>query len=143
MSEYPYDPDVLDEVLTRLYAALPAMIRVPDLRPAVVAEQATGPLDSLFHAVDIRRLSARTGRYHPRQVAHWLYPTITFPLREATAFERGVAGSDVRFAMHPLGVRQPLRTRRPTGDREPFVDRIQEEHFAAAPERWFGRDGGF
>jgi hypothetical protein len=51
---------------------------VPDVRPAVVAEQATGPLDSVFHAVDLRRPSARTGRYDPRQIAHWLYPTITF-----------------------------------------------------------------
>ncbi len=45
--------------------------------------------------------------------------------------------------MDPLGVRQPLRARRIAGDREPFVDRIQEEHFAATPERWFGAPGGF
>jgi len=116
---------------------------VPDLRPAVVAEQATGPLDALFHAVDVRRISATTGRHHPRHVAHWLHPTITFPLREATAADRTLVDSDVRYAIDPLGVRQPLRTRRLAGDREPFVDRIQEQHFAARPERWFGREGGF
>ena len=116
---------------------------LPDLRPAVVAEQATGPLDALFHAVDVRRISARTGRHHPRHVAHWLHPTTTFPLAEATAVDRTLPDSDVRFAMHPLGVRQPLRARRLAGDREPFVDRIEEQHFAAEPERWFGRQGGF
>ena len=116
---------------------------VADLRPGVVAEQATGPLDALFHAVDVRRISATTGRHHPRHVAHWLQPTITFPLREATAVDRSLADSDVRYAMHPLGVRQPLRARRIAGDREPFVDRIQEQHFAATPERWFGQPGGF
>jgi len=116
---------------------------VPDVRPAVVAEQATGPLDALFHAVDVRGISATSGRHHPRHVAHWLQPTVTFPLVEATAAERTLPGSDVRFALHPLGARQPLRARRITGDREPFVDRIQEQHFAAAPERWFGQPGGF
>ena len=116
---------------------------VVDLRPGVVAEQATGPLDALFHAVDVRRLSATTGRYHPRHVAHWLHPTITFPLREATAADRTLPDSDVRYAIDPLGVRRPLRARRLAGDREPFVDRIQEQHFAATPDRWFGRSGGF
>jgi hypothetical protein len=116
---------------------------VPDVRPAVVAEQATGPLDALFHAVDVRRISATTGRHHPRHVAHWLHPTTTFPLVEATAVDRTLPDSDVRFAMHPLGVRQPLRARRIAGDREPFVDRIEEQHFAASPERWFAQPGGF
>ena len=116
---------------------------VADLRPGVVAEQAAGPLDALFHAVDVRRISATTGRHHPRHVAHWLQPTVTFPLREATASGRTLADSDVRYAIDPLGERQPLRARRIAGDREPFVDRIQEQHFAATPERWFGRPGGF
>ncbi|HEY5880202.1 MAG TPA: phage tail protein [Nakamurella sp.] len=116
---------------------------VPDLRAAVVAEQATGPLDALFHAVDVRRISATTGRYHPHHVAHWLQPTITFPLAGATAAGRSQPDSDVRYAMDPLGVRRPTRARRIAGDREPFVDRIAEQHFAATPERWFGRPGGF
>src|SRR6266545_3651215 len=115
----------------------------PDLRPGVVAEQATGPLDALFHSVDVRNISATTGRRHPRHVAHWLHPTITFPLSEATAVDRTLADSDVRYAMAPLGERRPLRARRIAGDRTPFVDRIQEQHFAATPERWFGQTGGF
>ena len=116
---------------------------LPDLRPAVVAEQATGPLDALSHAVDVRPISARSGRYHPRHVSHWLQPTTTFPLTAATAVDRTLADSDVRYAMNPLGVRQPLRARRVGVERGPFVDRILEQHFAAAPERWFGRSGGF
>jgi hypothetical protein len=116
---------------------------VVDVRPRVVAEQASGPLDSLFHAVDIRSITARSGRYHPRHVAHWLQPTTTFPLRETTAVERSVDDSDIRYAIDPLGVRRPLRARRAAGDREPFVDRILEQHFAATPERWFDRSGGF
>ena len=114
-----------------------------DLRPGVVAEQVTGPLDALFHTVDVRPITATTGRRHPRHVAHWVHPTITFPLREATPRERTRDDSDVRYAIDPLGTRRPLRARRIAGDREPFVDRIQEQHFAAAPERWFDRPGGF
>lgn len=115
-----------------------------DLRPAVVAEQVSGPLDALYHSVDVRPISATTGRRHPRHVAQWLHPTVTFPLREATAVDRSVPpDSDVRYAIHPLGGRHPLRARRLAGDREPFVDRIGEQHFAAAPGRWFDRAGGF
>lgn len=115
-----------------------------DLRPAVVAEHAAGPLDALFHAADVRPMTATSGRRHPRHVAQWLHTTATFPLREATAVDRSVPpDSDVRHAIHPLGGRHPLRARRLAGDREPFVDRIGEQHFAAAPERWFGRAGGF
>jgi hypothetical protein len=116
---------------------------LPDIRPAVVAEQATGPLDALFHVVDVRPVTATTGRYHPQQVAHWLQPTVTFPLQGATPVDRTLPGSDIRYAMHPLGVRQPLRARRTASDTRPFVDRILEQHFAAQPELWFAAPGGF
>ena len=36
MSDYAYDVDVLDEVARRLYAALPAMYRIPDEGPVLV-----------------------------------------------------------------------------------------------------------
>src|SRR4051794_1409019 len=49
---------------------------VVDLRPAVVAEQADGPLDTLLHTVDVRPISAATGRRHPAHVAHWLHTTV-------------------------------------------------------------------
>jgi hypothetical protein len=115
----------------------------PDLRPAVVAEQATGPLDAMFHAVDVRAISVTTGRHHPRHVTHWLHPTVTFPLVGATAVERTLAGSDVRFVMDPLGERHALRARRARPSLEPFVDRIPEQHFSAHPEHWFAQPGGF
>jgi len=114
-----------------------------DLRPAVVAEQASGPLDALAHAVDVRAVGARTGRSHPRHLAHWMFPTVTFPLQAATPFDRTAPGTDLRFAFDPLGSRGPLRARRPIGDRRPFTDRIPEQHFAADPARWFGAEGGF
>jgi hypothetical protein len=114
-----------------------------DVRPAIVAEQADGPLDALAHAVDIRAVGARTGRRHPRHVAHWMFPTLTFPLAAATPLERTGTGTDLRYVFDPLGSRRALRARRPTGDRRPFTDRIPEQHFAADPGRWFGADGGF
>lgn len=114
-----------------------------DVRPAVVAEQAAGPLDALAHAVDVRAVTASTGLAHPRHVAHWLFPTVTFPLIAATPSERTRPGTDIRFAVDPLGVQRPLRARRPVGDRRSFTDQIPEQHFAATPERWFEQTGGF
>lgn len=114
-----------------------------DIRPAVVAEQADGPLDAVGHAVDVRAVGARTGRSHPRHVAHWMFPTLTLPLAEATPHDRTVVGTDLRFTFDPLGARRSLRARRPVGDRRPFTDRILDEHFNADPARWFGVDGGF
>jgi len=114
-----------------------------DLRPAVVAEQVDGPLDAVAHAVDVRAVGPHTGRSHPRHVAHWMFPTFTFPLDDATPFERSRPGADLRFVVDPLGAPGWLRARRPVGDRRPFTDRIPERHFAADPARWFGAEGGF
>ncbi|GAA1552999.1 hypothetical protein GCM10009789_03170 [Kribbella sancticallisti] len=114
-----------------------------DIRPAVVAEQTRGPLDALAHAVDIRAVGARTGRNHPRHLAHWMFPTLTFPLASATPQNRTGVGTDLRYVVDPLGSRRALRARRPTGDRRPFTDRIPEQHFAADPGRWFDAEGGF
>ena len=107
---------------------------VADLRPAVVAEQATGPLDALFHAVDVRRISATTGRYHPRHVAHWLQPTITFPLREATAVDRSLADSDV--ALRDRSARRAPASARAADRRRPRA--VRRPHPGAA----FRRDAG-
>ncbi|MGF1648497.1 MAG: hypothetical protein ACFCVF_16485 [Kineosporiaceae bacterium] len=113
-----------------------------DTRPAVVAEQASGPLDAVSHLVELRGVTATTGAAHPRTVAHWVFPTQTFPLRSGTAHLRPSPGEDMRYSVDPLGVRRPLRVRRPPGDTGPFLDRIPERHFAADPARWWGRDGG-
>ena len=114
-----------------------------DIRPAIVAEQADGPLDAVAHAVDVRAVGAHTGRSHPRHVAHWMFPTVTFPLGAGTPQQRPGPGTDLRFAFDPLGARRGLRARRPTGDRRPFTDRIPDQHFTADPGRWFDADGGF
>jgi hypothetical protein len=115
---------------------------VPDLRPALVAAQATGPLDVMFHALDARAISASSGRHHPRHVVHWLFPTLTFPLRRARAVSLARAGSDQRFAMHPLGEWRALRAR--SSAAHPLrSDRIPPLHFAARPEDWFGVPGRF
>src|SRR5437016_5755093 len=54
-----------------------------DVRPAILAEKMSGPLDAVHHAVDLRRSTATTGRYHPKDVTHFIHPTRLFPLREA------------------------------------------------------------
>jgi hypothetical protein len=95
------------------------------------------------HAVDVRAVGAHSGRSHPRHVAHWMFPTVTFPLAAGTPQDRTEAGTDLRFAFDALGARRGLRARRPTGDRRPFTDRIPDEHFAADPGRWFDAEGGF
>jgi hypothetical protein len=148
-SELTAQPVMLQEGWKRIQLAQDLDIVRPervavDLRPAVVAEQGAGPLDALAHTVDVRRISATTGRRHPRHVAHWLFTTLTFPLREATAVDVSVPpDSDVRYAVHPLGGRHPLRARRMAGDTRPFTDRILEQHFGTDPGRWFGQPGGF
>jgi hypothetical protein len=116
---------------------------ITQLRPAVVAEQVSGPLDAVSHSVDVRAISVRTGRYHPKDVTHYVQPTITFPLIGGTATSLTLPGSDLRYAMDPLGAQRALLARRPEGDRAPFLDRIQGRHFAANPGRWFGQEGGF
>jgi hypothetical protein len=147
-AELTTQPVVLQEGWKRIQMAQDLNLLRPervsvDVRPAVVAEQATGPLDTLFHTADMRPISASTGRRHPLHVAHWVHPTVTFPLEDATAVDRTLADSDVRYALDPLGVRRPLRARRMPGDRGPFADRIQELHFATAPEHTFAQPGGF
>lgn len=122
---------------------------IADLRRAAVAEQVGGPLDATYHAVDPGPVGARSGRYHPRHVVHWLHPTRLFPVTGGTPFDstaraEGVpTGADLRFAVHPLGAAQPLRARR-TGPEDALpADRIPPLHFAAAPAAWFGREGRF
>ena len=117
---------------------------VVDLRPAVVAEQATGPLDALFHAVDVRR-----SRRRPAAVTRATSPTgCTRRSRsrcaEATAVDRTLARLG-RSLRHRSARRAPAAARaadrRATASRSSTASR--NEHFAAAPERWFGQPGGF
>ncbi|MEL6343787.1 MAG: hypothetical protein AAFV53_11690 [Myxococcota bacterium] len=137
---------------------------VPDVRAAVLAEQATGPLDATFHAVDLRAITSRSGRYHPRHVAHWFHPTRAFPVQDGTpcyaggdpAWEPnagvvgGVTDPDWRYAFHPYRTPDapfsrmiPLRARRTSPDDPIITDRIPPMHFAIRPGDWFDQDGRF
>ncbi len=127
------------------------------LVPAIVAETSSGPLDRMHHAIDVRSISATTGRYHPKHVAFWRHPTTTWPLQEGTAYYRGnhvepittitLAGVDPdpdwRYAIHPLGRRWALRARSVDDDDRLASDRIPAMHFASDPSAWFEQPGRF
>lgn len=121
---------------------------VTDVRQPLLAEGATGPLDGAFHVVDARGISAKGGRYHPEHVVHWLHPTQLFPVREGTPLDRtrragdgSALDPDLRYVVHPLGLKQALRARRAhPGDTVP-TDRIPPVHFAQAPGKWFDQEG--
>ncbi|WP_223645139.1 hypothetical protein [Corallococcus sp. EGB] len=121
---------------------------VAGLRAATIAERASGPLDTAFHAVDPRRIGRNTGRYHPKHVAHWLYPTKLFPVTEGTAKDRtrytggGVPEVDYRFAFNPLGEDVPLRMRRASAEDRLASDRVPPLHFAERPGDYFDQEGG-
>ncbi|MBN8471776.1 hypothetical protein JYJ95_35165 [Corallococcus exiguus] len=121
---------------------------IAGLGAATIAERASGPLDTAFHAVDPRRIGRTTGRYHPKHVAHWLYPTKLFPVTEGTARDRtrytggGVPEVDFRFAFNPLGDDVPLRVRRASAEDKLAGDRVPPLHFAARPGDSFDQEGG-
>jgi hypothetical protein len=121
---------------------------VTDLRPATLAESSSGPLDAAFHAVDVRRISGSTGRYHPRHVTHWTHPTRLFPVREGTAFDRtrrdqdnAPLGEHLRYSVHPLGASYALRVRREHPQDPVATDRVPAMHFAASPGFYFDQEG--
>lgn len=123
--------------------------QIPDIRSPLLPEIASGPLDELHHAVDLRSISRRTGRYHPKHIVHWVHPTRTFPLRGAVPRLWGDPASghpDHRFVFLPrdwFNDFHGLRARRvDAADRLP-TDRIPAHHFAAAPGEWFGHEGRF
>ncbi|MGH9360477.1 MAG: phage tail protein, partial [Thermoanaerobaculia bacterium] len=106
--------------------------RLPDLTDARIAETVSGPLVVTHHTVDVRAITERTGKFHPRHVFHWLHPTLCFPLAGGTPADLRdpLTDPDLRFAFHPLGELLPLRARR-TDERDPLpTDRIPPLHFA-------------
>jgi hypothetical protein len=139
------------------------LLRMPrttiDLRDIRVAERTTGPLDATFHVVDIRTPGARTGRYHPAHLSHWLHVTQLFPLARAEAAYIGDQGDPIagtvnppavppldrewRYAMNPFGFTYPLRARRVSEADHLRTDRIPAMHFAADPGEYFAREGRF
>lgn len=123
---------------------------VPDLRPATISELAWGPLDRAHHAADLRAISRRTGKYHPRHMIHWVHPTRMFDASGWTPAEidhpnpgAPPKDRDLRYAFRPLGTYAQLRAAR-SGPADPLrTDRVPPMHFAEAPDEWFGRRGRF
>ncbi|MBK8258012.1 MAG: hypothetical protein IPK82_35770 [Polyangiaceae bacterium] len=121
--------------------------------PPTVAEQGSGPLDVLSHAIDPRRIGPSvpgTGKYHPKHLAYYTFPTELFPLVRSEPVERTQVGDpDLRYVFHPLNHEQDLRVRRSdpaatvtaaAGDR--FAsDRVPPMHFAAMPGNYFDQTG--
>src|SRR5207253_2959704 len=107
-----------------------------DLRPITFGSSVTGPQDTAFHLVDIRTSTVIAGRYHPRDLVHWVHVTKTFPVAAGSAARTQVVGGDAdpidpttehrewRYAFQPLGRTWALR-QRPTSDDDPLrSDRI-------------------
>ncbi|MBL8742249.1 MAG: hypothetical protein JNK04_14170, partial [Myxococcales bacterium] len=118
---------------------------MPSLVSPLIAEAATGPLDRHAHVVDIRPPTASSGRYHPRQITHWMHATALFPLREGYPASLPAAAdptfADRRFAFHPKGSMVPLRVRK-DGPEDPLrTDLVRAEHFRRDPARYFDQTG--
>ena len=80
---------------------------------------------------------------HPRHVAHWTSSRrsrsrLPGPRRSSLTVPGPTSVSPWTRWGSPRAAARAC-----TGDRSPFLDRIQELHFAADPGRWFGADEGF
>ncbi len=118
---------------------------IPSLVSPLIAEAATGPLDRHSHVVDIRPPTASSGRYHPRQITHWMHATALFPLRGGYPSSLPAAAdpafADRRFAFHPNGQMVPLRVRKEGPEDSLRTDLVRAEHFRASPARYFDQTG--
>jgi hypothetical protein len=118
---------------------------VPAIRSPSIAERVDGPLGTLHRTLDPRRITARTGQFHPRHLTHWTHPTAMFPVERGhpARLDDALVDPDFRFAFHPLGHDMPLRCRR-TGRRDPLAtDRTPPMIFAESPGDWFDVEGRF
>jgi hypothetical protein len=113
---------------------------IPSLVSPLIGEAATGPLDRHAHVVDIRPPTAQSGRYHPRQISHWMHATALFPLREGYPFARP-PNVDRRFHFYPLEEMVALRIRKERPDDPLRTDLVRAEHFRAEPWRYFDQTG--
>ncbi|MDB4930681.1 MAG: hypothetical protein JWM10_3165 [Myxococcaceae bacterium] len=131
-----------------------------DVRSPELADTCAGPYDAAFHALDARRPTATTGRYHPKHVTHWTHATTMFPVRRGTPGPgpqiSGLPALSRRYAFHPAGAEAPLRVRadyapvlppfavsgNPVAAYEAPTDRVPASLFAAHPERYFDDRSG-
>lgn len=114
-----------------------------DLRPASVADRASGPLAGLMRLFDPRPIGPDSGHVHPRHLVHWTFPTQLQPLRRAACHELPAGAGDRRFAFDPDNAWRPLRVRASGFDDRPGTDRVPDGLFAEEPGAWFGREGRF
>ncbi|GAA6179502.1 hypothetical protein NBRC116594_09400 [Shimia sp. NS0008-38b] len=115
----------------------------PDLRPPSVAERISGPLENLAKTVDPRLISARSGRVHARQMAHWLHLSQFFPLRGASPHQMPDGTADLRFSFDAENAWRALRCRATGAEDDLRTDRVPELIFAQDPGEWFDREGRF
>lgn len=115
----------------------------PDLHPPSVAERVNGPLETLAKAVDPRPVGARSGRVHPRHMAHWTHLTQLYPLHGASPHRLPDGADDLRFAFDAENAWRALRVRATGVQDDLRSDRVPDQIFAERPGDWFGRDGRF
>ena len=115
----------------------------PDLHAPSVAERIAGPLESIARSVDPRPIGARSGRVHPRHMAHWAHLSQMFPLVGASPHRLPDGAADLRFAFDAQNAWRALRVRATGVDDSLRTDRVPEQIFAEAPGEWFAQDGRF
>ncbi len=109
---------------------------VADVRPAIVAEQADGPLDALFHAVDVRPDLGHHGPPPPAPRRALAARRRHLPAaRGDRARPLGSPRSDARFTFDPARRAAPLRARR-AARRRPRA--VRRPHLRAALRRRAG-----
>lgn len=115
----------------------------PDLHAPSVAEQVSGPLESVAKSVDPRPITSRSGRVHPRHMTHWSHLSRYFPLTGASAHQLPDGVSDLRFAFDAENAWRPLRCRATGVEDTLRTDRVPEQIFAETPGDWFAKPGRF
>ncbi len=115
----------------------------PDLHSPSVAERVTGPLESLAKSVDPRPITGRSGRVHPRHMAHYSHLSRFFPLIGASALQLPDGANDLRFAFDAENAWRALRCRATGVEDTLRTDRVPEQIFAETPGDWFAKPGRF
>ena len=114
-----------------------------DLRRPSVADRVVGPMESLARSVDPRPIGKRSGRVHPRHIAHWTHLSTFFPLADASPHRLPDGADDLRFAFDAENAWRALRLRATGAEDDLRTDRVPEQIFAENPDAWFNRDGRF
>ena len=87
-----------------------ANVRTADLRQAEILELLNTPFDTIAHTVDVRAISAGTGRHNIPSIGLHLWRLQSYAVSQSYAAVVG-APADLRFTFDPLGKSQPLFNR--------------------------------